>query len=191
MPPLKDFTKVALENATLQTCDLLNKMPAEIRNRIYELTFSGTVKLGRATRKESKVKNAAGRPRAPGILCSCKQIYQEAIKIYWTTTTFFFPRSDKLRSYHVSGNDAAAWLNAIGRRRRELLRNVRIRTSPDRHWLGRTLARCRPGRTGLVPDAVKLSLKFEGVEEMWVSDFASVSALHPDKQLVAGDNHDI
>ncbi|KAF7187558.1 hypothetical protein HII31_11182 [Pseudocercospora fuligena] len=116
---LADFTKVDVDSANSQDDSALMQMlPAEIRNRIYELALDKVVTFDIA--RHARADHKKGLPAAPALLVTCKQIHAEAIKLYWTNSTFRFPRTN--------ADTFEVWLLKIKRRRRELLSNVQLDT---------------------------------------------------------------
>ncbi|KAK4610101.1 hypothetical protein CLAFUW4_13743 [Fulvia fulva] len=72
------------DNRVSTRCHLL-ELPAELRNQIYELVLTGTLRyrLRRGYSRRSVVSFLA-----PALLCTCKAIYQEALGIYYSAATF-------------------------------------------------------------------------------------------------------
>ena len=77
------------DNQSVNTCALLKKLPAELRNQIYELVFSPN------HRKDDSVELRDATPPEGSLTRSCRQIYREASAMYrrayrdyWTTTPF-------------------------------------------------------------------------------------------------------
>jgi len=63
---------------------LFKKFPPELRNRIYHLAFSEPVYLLHSPTCTYERTHSA----TPGILLACRQIHQEAIGLYYNTSTF-------------------------------------------------------------------------------------------------------
>ncbi|EME78081.1 uncharacterized protein MYCFIDRAFT_200413 [Pseudocercospora fijiensis CIRAD86] len=76
--------------AAAAPCPFLDKIPAELRNEIYELTFASDHNV------EEKVELFEARPPEKSILSTCRQIYEEtrgyyidAFRSYWQDTEFY------------------------------------------------------------------------------------------------------
>ncbi|EME78901.1 uncharacterized protein MYCFIDRAFT_178986 [Pseudocercospora fijiensis CIRAD86] len=168
---LADFTRVDLGNASLQEdSPLMQKLPPELRHRIYGLALDDTVTVNIGVRPNDIHKE--GLPAAPPLMLSCKQVYAEAIKLYWCNSTFRFP--------HATSKRFVTWSSNICRRRRELLSNVEIHNmsrfmTPEYNldigskWMDqiwkkmaasgeRTLEECQAGRRGIAAGVIKTNL---------------------------------
>lgn len=94
----------------------LMRLPAELRNEIYELVFSG--RQGVASFEEGR------KPKAPAILVACRQTYSEALPIYYSVTNFGLEleherdcRTDRriLRNWASRiGPEKLRWISCIG-----------------------------------------------------------------------------
>lgn len=99
----------------------LLKLPAEIRNRIYELVFADSTVIIQKAQKN------VYRPESIGILTACRQTYKESIGYFYSLTTFygqwrtlatFVIRLSRryaefitsLRIHHIDHSDGAAGL---------------------------------------------------------------------------------
>ncbi|KXT03395.1 hypothetical protein AC578_3969 [Pseudocercospora eumusae] len=166
---LADFTRVDLTNANLQDeSQLMQKLPREIRHRIYEFALNDTVtvNIGPQTKNAYKM----GLPAAPTLMLTCKQVYAESIKLYWTNSTFRFP--------YATSTNFVTWSSKIRRRRRELLTDVEIRnpptdrisdSRPEARWMqldlkmdavrGESILKeCRADRRGIAVGVIKTNL---------------------------------
>ncbi|KAF7187485.1 hypothetical protein HII31_11109 [Pseudocercospora fuligena] len=176
---VRDFTKVNLDNADPQTAsDLMGKLSAEIRNHIWDLVFESPTVIVRSI--------SATKPNTPppGILLSCKQAYYEAIKLHWSNSTFY-----------IFGPSPHRWIANIGRRRRELLKDVRVNTQEpalpafkaasrlminwhDQLFEGEKLLEdCQAGKRGVDAGVIKVKLMFRehhndatAVTTVWTSN---------------------
>lgn len=103
-----DFT-----TRTEQTSSLLLTLPAELRNRIFELAASTTTitwkkraALSPDTRADPiKAGEKApeifdGKPSAPGYILCCKQVYLDSIEVLYANATFSFETRDSLRNWN-------------------------------------------------------------------------------------------
>lgn len=93
--------RVTLVNYTTdadQSRCLLFKLPAEIRNRIYEITSLATTMMWvQSDKQQDRQKrygvdevgwDSRGRPKGPGMLLACKQMLKEAIPIFYSRAAF-------------------------------------------------------------------------------------------------------
>lgn len=146
----KDFSKVNFitqDNANAQReSTLMSKLPAEVREEIWTLTFansvvkalyydnqSSTQPTSRKQKKKAMYQSKKYKPRPPGILVSCKQAHAEAIKLYWSLSTFYIGEARTVPPRKLFKNDRPRdaarptdWLLSVGRRRRELLQDVKV-----------------------------------------------------------------
>ncbi|KAK4494392.1 hypothetical protein PRZ48_014690 [Zasmidium cellare] len=107
-----------LQNASGQENSGLFKLPAGLRNRIYELAFKDTTVCVR-----SKTKNEPdGATVVPGLLLACKLLYAEALQIHFANTIFEFTSTTRI----------AQWLRNIGPENRELVARVDFRLRSTR-----------------------------------------------------------
>lgn len=176
---VRDFTKVKLDNADPQTAsNLMGKLSAEIRNQIWDLVFESPTVIVRSI--------SATNPNTspPGILLSCKQAYYEAIKQHWSNSTFC-----------IFGPSPHRWIASIGRRRRELLKDVRVNSQEPVLPAFKTASRlvinwhdqlnageellenCQAGKRGVEAGVIKVKLMFREyqndanpVTTVWTSD---------------------
>ncbi|GIZ39059.1 hypothetical protein CKM354_000245100 [Cercospora kikuchii] len=119
----------------------LMSLPAELRNRIWTYVFEGSVQelrvdgyyvpgmtsLSRDLSDPSSTTSFregvwSYYSSAPPLLCTCKQVYTEAIGIYYSTTTFF----SKAPACELSASNFKAWMQKIGTERAKLIENVRF-----------------------------------------------------------------
>ena len=97
-----------------QSSNLL-RLPGEVRNIIYALVFAdNTVMIPRNTR------HTRGRSASNGLVLACKQIMNEAIEIYYMSTTFEFELGGKYR--------LSQWMDKIGPTRVALVQKIRLHT---------------------------------------------------------------
>lgn len=97
---------------TTQDQSLLMRLPPELRNRIYHQAFKG---------HETVLECAAGTlrlrmPQAPGILLTCRQVHQEAVGIFYSTTAICSSTAWCI----------AKWLQGLPENRVDLLSDVRF-----------------------------------------------------------------
>lgn len=85
-------------------------LPAELRNRIYELLFESEIPLIKPTYT------------LPGLLVSCKKIYAEAIGLYYSTTPAFRCLDEA---------SAVSWLTALPKQCLDLVKEVQY----DTRWI--------------------------------------------------------
>lgn len=111
MTPRK-IPAVPLDNAADQTGSRLLGLPAELRNRIYEMAFFDTVVVLPSIKKVSP----KGLFKGPGILLACKQTYAEAVTLYYTLPTF--------EAY--TGSRLSRWLRRIGAVRQEQVTKIHM-----------------------------------------------------------------
>lgn len=110
-------------NATASPCEqsascCLLSLPAELRNRICEFTF--------ATDDSTAATNLlAVAPPPFQLVCTCHQIYNEAISIYeradrdyWTTTSFFVAAMDQRKAFDL--------VPTFNDRKLQLIANIKI-----------------------------------------------------------------
>ncbi|PPJ58980.1 hypothetical protein CBER1_04085 [Cercospora berteroae] len=101
----------------------LMSLPAELRNRIWTAAFEGwTQRIDFHSRAEIWTNAEKTYRRQPPLLSTCKQIYAEAIGIYYSTAIFFV---DRLKHEWCRG-ELSGWLRSIGPERAKLVRNVRF-----------------------------------------------------------------
>lgn len=93
MPLIKKRLNLTATNDQ-KGCKFLG-LPAELRNRVYELTFE---KRPCAVPRRS-LSNSKGLMKGPALLLVCKQIHCEAIKIYYNNTSFDFARIYRLEQW--------------------------------------------------------------------------------------------
>lgn len=109
MPPKKGSikTKVNFQNAGHQSQSCLMNLPAELRNRIFFLVVAdsnvfiskNTVVKTRALKGRYRSVYGHHLNRQPGMLLACKQIYREAIKVYYANADFTFTGSTHLQRW--------------------------------------------------------------------------------------------
>ena len=118
------------------------KLPAELRNYIYELALPTTFELPGTTRtlirRKDRVLEAAPfkpdrKPKGPGFLLSCKHIYGEAIMLYISTCTFLIPDPRVL----------CIWFQGLSPTRISLLRNIHY-TNEESDYFYEERARVMP-----------------------------------------------
>lgn len=100
-------TKVNFQNAGDQSASRLMGLPAELRNRIFFLAVADS-KVFISKNTVVKTRALKGRYRSvygyhlncqPGVLLACKQIYSEAIKLYYANAEFTFTGSTHLQRW--------------------------------------------------------------------------------------------
>lgn len=85
-------------------------LPAEMRNKIYELALQNeVVKYPKPTHSNKK-----GRAAFPGLLMASKRINKEVLEMFYSKVTFHFEVADKMLS----------WLRKLGLKKRNLVRKV-------------------------------------------------------------------
>lgn len=110
------FSKVGPPTQAQQHSRLLN-LPAELRNQIYEYTFSSSpVEI---SRRSFLKQNPKGLLKSSGLLLACKQIHHEAAQLYYSLTTFYVQRDAEYRIAH--------WINRIGPLRKALIQNIQLK----------------------------------------------------------------
>ena len=97
LEPIRSLRKTPQIN-TSPRCRLL-ELPAELRNQIYELVLTQNLRC----RRDPPPGTGVSLP-GPGLLRTCKMIYQEALALYYRYTTFEFG----------SICDLTKWSGAIG-----------------------------------------------------------------------------
>lgn len=78
-------------------------LPSELRNNIYEKAFEDIVTI------------KGGKALAPGILLACKQVHDEAVMVFYESTTFYF----------VDFNDGKGWYTQIHNKYRDVVSKLR------------------------------------------------------------------
>lgn len=121
-PPPKASSKVKA-HILQQDDSRLTRLPAELRNRIYELALPDTIII---PRRRPKMGIPCNKVCAPGLLLTCKQIYQEAIGLYYSSTSFWFKIPD----------DFARWARIIGIKKLKVIRKIVLMVpySYDQHY---------------------------------------------------------
>ena len=109
----KPFSTVSGASTTVQQKSQLLELPAHLRNDIYRLVLSDKVVIPPRGKRTNN-----GRSKPPGLLLACKQIYFEAIKLYYQTTTFYISSG--------AGHRLKEWTNKIGPARTALLKDVHV-----------------------------------------------------------------
>ena len=117
-PRPKPFSKVGGPTKTQENSALL-RLPAEIRNQIYELVFTD----GRHLIPERAKRTHWGRSQVPGLLLACKQTHMEAIQLFYYRTAFVFGWGTEGRF--------EKWIKKMGPARAALLKNVILSPSPQ------------------------------------------------------------
>ncbi|KAK4494934.1 hypothetical protein PRZ48_014290 [Zasmidium cellare] len=92
--------QVSKEKPTLLT------LPPELRDIIYEYAFSRYVQI------DEKPQSSTAREAA--LLCTCRQVYQEGLKLYYRNATFTSPYRNPL----------ITWLGKLPSERRKWIRDV-------------------------------------------------------------------
>ena len=111
MPRKRPFSTVSGPTTAQQDSALL-RLPAELRNMIYEFTFSHCrVEIPRRRKRESY-----GRSKPNNLLLACRQIHEEAIQLYYIHATFCFDTGGLYR--------LPEWVKKIGLARAMLLKHV-------------------------------------------------------------------
>ncbi|CAK1354207.1 unnamed protein product [Cercospora beticola] len=129
------------ETDDTQQASRLMALPAELRNRIWTYVFEGSVQELRVDGfytpgMKGLWRDPSGPPPTtrvmagswsyytspPPLLSTCKQVYTEAIGIYYSTTTFL----SKVPACEMSAEKLVAWMKKIGPERAKLIGNVRF-----------------------------------------------------------------
>lgn len=90
----------------------LLRLPGEIRNKIYEYTFSGTSVYARNLRPRRKDL----RPHPSLVLLTCRQIRHEATARFYNFTTFVFEQCE----------DVCYLVGQVGRRRASIITTIDV-----------------------------------------------------------------
>ena len=99
--------------STNQIQSQLLRLPAELRDQIYQYTFEGDIfDVDKPRLKKPHRRNTIG------LLLSCEQIHDEAIELYYKHTTFFF----------VDWNEGTDWLKERPYRYIDLISDLRFDT---------------------------------------------------------------
>ncbi|KAM3415886.1 hypothetical protein BST61_g9388 [Cercospora zeina] len=121
--------------ATNGVSSRLMALPAELRNRVWTAVFEGwTQKIdhpGRVQRMKGTDKDYS---RQPSLLATCKQIYAEAVGIYYSTAIFLKETSNR-RGYSCEV-DLDIWMKRIGSERAKLVSNLRLQLCQTYWQLG-------------------------------------------------------
>lgn len=148
-------------------CDL----PAELRNRIYEKTFEGSLVLHAVRRHPSTRKYDA-----PGILLASKQTYSEAVMTFYQATTFYW--------CHI--RDGLDWYNRLPLSSRNAVTCVRFDTAPalkkftnkdERLGVQQHLLNCGRKKSPRIPklqSKMQVRVELDSGEVIWTSDWRSV-----------------
>ena len=121
MPRQKPFSSVSVPTTSQQN-SLLLRLPAELRNMIYEIHFSYCrVEISRRSQLPPY-----GRSRPNDLLLACRQIHQEAIQLYYIHTPFCFEAQAFYR--------LPEWVNKIGPARAALIRHVNFEARTCKWW---------------------------------------------------------
>ncbi|CAK1354206.1 uncharacterized protein RHO25_001975 [Cercospora beticola] len=110
----------------------LMSLPAELRNRVWTAVFEGwTQRIDYYNRAQKWTAADKAYRRQPPLLSTCKQIYAEAVGIYYSKAIFF----TSIISSECADRVLRTWLYKIGSERAKLVRNVRCHLSMTPWWL--------------------------------------------------------
>lgn len=114
--PHHKSTITTLSNAADQSKCRLFRLPAEIRNSIYELAFENEVVfVGTKIKKKPQA-----RAKVQGILLACKQTYAETLQLHFSISTFQFDNKNRIMQ----------WLRNIGLQHRILITQIEFYYMP-------------------------------------------------------------
>ncbi|USW48585.1 Putative 2EXR domain-containing protein [Septoria linicola] len=106
-----------------QSNSRLMSLPAELRNRIWTAYFE-SVRFHFSAKECTRWPSAHLYIKAPPILETCKQVYSEALGIYYSSTTF----QGELSEYGDNIRPVLRWLTNIGRSNARLINNIHLET---------------------------------------------------------------
>ncbi|KAM3415887.1 hypothetical protein BST61_g9389 [Cercospora zeina] len=111
------------KKANLRHAGLMS-LPSELRNRIWTLFFGGSIKDLCAVSYAACGMDAdwSFQSSPPPLLLTCKQVYAEAVGIYYSTTTF----STKISPTRIGAERFTAWMEAIGFEKGSLIKDMRF-----------------------------------------------------------------
>ncbi|KAK3724906.1 hypothetical protein LTR37_000954 [Vermiconidia calcicola] len=115
---------IAQDAPTAAEPSRLQKLPAELRNRIYELVLPRSNVVYAAFESREYIKREIEEPvTQPALTRTCKQIRAEALALFYGALPVWIGRVDNLNhESYLSG--WAMWLTAIGAENRSLLKSV-------------------------------------------------------------------
>ena len=100
------------------------RLSAELRNRIYEEAFDGTIISDTAT--------ITPLDSGYGIILACKQTYAEALGLYYNTHAFRFS-NDSYGGLDDIINRCDRWLGTIGQDSAQILKRIELDLAPRFH----------------------------------------------------------
>ena len=119
MPQVRD----PLASPAAQSNSRLVSLPAELRNRIYEAVLGGDI-VNIPWKSEE---NPEGLLKSQALLVTCKQVYKDAILMYYATSIFqHVACSDRGRYGENAWLRLAQWLKTIGSQNAALLTCIRV-----------------------------------------------------------------
>lgn len=138
------------------------RLPSELRNQIYQLTFAST-----AMHVGTEI---------PGLLLACRQIFNECVKIFYTAAAFYVENREAL----------CRWLKRLSEKYKVLIseiwcsQNTSLPGSPwttiARHgisndWVSQRMSRrLKKLETTLRKDVLRVSVGFDEFWEVWASN---------------------
>lgn len=117
MASIKPFSRLPAPQHVQAGSTFLNRLPPELRNKIYTLAFQDTtIKIG----TKGKVEDP------PALPFTCKQIHAEAIQVFYAEAMFYAKDAEGLHYYlnKLAGHDR--------RQRQNLMTRIRLEPLYDR-----------------------------------------------------------
>lgn len=106
--------KLDFSQQATQTASLLTKLPAEIRNDIFELVAADTTMQYTRRQNVGTHEEHSGKPSPPGYLFTCKHVYLESIEVLYANAIFNFGTQRTLVS----------WIDRIPTDKRQLVKEI-------------------------------------------------------------------